>query len=63
METINEFLYKIITDELDELELGHPFNYDRLSRIRATITLLTYLNYAVLSDNEIIRILESYEPF
>ncbi|MBQ8132481.1 MAG: hypothetical protein IJ193_08320 [Bacilli bacterium] len=48
-------------DELKELELGHGYNYKRLSYMRATITMLLYLRYAVLSNDEILRVLASYE--
>lgn len=61
MEKINERLYDLFMDELQELSLGHGFNYKRLSYMRATITMLLYLRYAVLSNDEILRILASYE--
>lgn len=61
METINERLYELFMDELKELELGHGYNYKRLSYMRATITMLLYLRYAVLSNDEILRVLASYE--
>ena len=48
-------------EELTQLELGHGYNYKRLSYMRATITMLLYLRYAVLSNDEILRILASYE--
>jgi len=61
VERINELLYDLFMDELKELELGHGYNYKRLSYMRATITMLLYLRYAVLSNDEILRILSSYE--
>ena len=63
METINEYLYTLFMDELHDLELGHGYNYKRLSRMRSIVSLFMYLRYAVLSENEIIRLLESYEQF
>lgn len=61
MEKINERLYDLFMKELEELELGHGYNYKRLSYMRATVTMLLYLRYAVLSNEEILRILASYE--
>lgn len=61
MERINNLLYDLFMEELTQLELGHGYNYKRLSYMRATITMLLYLRYAVLSNDEILRILASYE--
>lgn len=61
MEKINQRLYDLFMDELKQLELGHGYNYERLSYMRATITLLLYLRYATLDEAEIYRILSSYD--
>ena len=61
VEKINERLYDLFIDELNELELGHGYNYKRLSYMRAMITMLLYLRYTVLNNNEILRILAYYE--
>ena len=61
MERINERLYDLFMDELHELTLGHGYNYKRLSYMRSIITMLLYLRYTVLSNNEILRILGYYE--
>jgi hypothetical protein len=61
VDTINEQLYKLFMEELHELELGHTFNYKRLAYMRSIISVLLYVRYAVLTNDEVIRILESYE--
>ena len=63
METINERLYDLFMKELHELELGHGYDYERLSYMRSIVTTLLYLRYAVLDNADIIRILASFEEF
>lgn len=57
----NDTIYEIFMDELNSLELGHPFNTDRLSYLRSYVTLLLYLDFACLNDSESWKILELYK--
>lgn len=52
MVKFNDTIYEIFMDELNSLELGHPFNTDRLSYLRSYVTLLLYLDFACLNDSE-----------
>lgn len=61
MEKINQRLYDLFTEELKQLELGHGYNYERLSYMRAMITLLLYLRYATLEEADIYRVLSTYD--
>ena len=61
MEKINKRLYDLFMEELDNVTLGHEYNYKRLSYMRAIVTTMLYLRYAVLSNEEILRVLAAYE--
>ena len=52
MVKFNDTIYEIFMDELNSLELGRPFNTDRLSYLRSYVTLLLYLDFACLNDSE-----------
>jgi hypothetical protein len=58
---ILENLYSVFIDELNDLSIGYPYNLNRLSYMRALISIIIYLRYAVLSDKDILKILQSYE--
>lgn len=58
---ILENLYSVFIDELNDLSIGYPYNLNRLSYMRSLISIIIYLRYAVLSDKDILKILQSYE--
>lgn len=61
VDNILNTLYENFIDELNDLSMGHPYNLKRLSYMRSIVTLIIYLRYAVLSDKEALKLLESYE--
>ena len=60
MERLLNQLIDLVNEEIDSLYLGHPFNEDRLASIRSLLSAYLYLKYAVLSNTEIIKLLEIY---
>ncbi len=61
MERLNNLLYKLLKDELNDLKLGHPFNKDRLRRMVDICEVLAYLEYTDLSDDDIVKLIGFYE--
>ncbi len=61
MEDLNETLYRLLWDELNDLKLGHPFNMDRLKTMLNICEILTYLEYVELSDDDIIKLIRFYD--
>lgn len=61
VENINEYLYKLFKEELDDLSMGHGYNKSRLAYMKSIVTLMLYLRYAILDNATILRILSNYE--
>ena len=61
MEDLNDTLYKLLKDELNDLKLGHPFNMDRLRTMVDICEILTYLKYVELSDDDIVKLIRFYD--
>lgn len=61
MEDLNDILYKLLEDELNDLRLGHPFNKGRLRNMMNICELLTYLEYVELGDDEVLKLTRFYE--
>lgn len=61
MEDLNGTLFRLLKDELDALRLGHPFNKDRLRKMKEICHLLTYYQYVDVSNDDIIKLVRMYE--
>lgn len=61
MEELNSTLFRLLKDELDDLSIGYPFNYDRISTMKDICHLLTYYKYVDLSDDDIVKLVRFYE--
>lgn len=61
MEDLNNILYKLLKEELNDLELGHSFNKDRLRSMMNICELLTYLEYVELKDDDVLKLTRFYE--
>ena len=61
MEKVNEYLYELFKEELDDLSMGHGYNYKRLAYMRSIVTMMLYLRYAVLDNATILRIISNYK--
>lgn len=60
MKKIYKLLIDTLIEEVHELNLGHPFNKKRIEFMKSIVTMLAYLQYAVLTDDEILSILSIY---
>lgn len=61
MERVVKILIDTLNEELDSLSLGHLYNKDRIGLMKNLLSAITYLNYAELDRNEMIKFLQIYE--
>ena len=61
MDNIYNNLYNLFLEELNDLEIGYPYNKTRLSYMRSIIAVILYLRYTILDDKDILKILQYYE--
>ena len=61
MEKINDYLYELFKQQLDDLTLGHGYDYEKLAYMRSVVTMMLYLRYAILDNATILRILSNYK--
>ena len=61
MEQLKEMLYNLLKEEFANLNLGHPYNLDRLAYMKSICHLLTYYKYVDMTDDDIVKLIQFYE--
>ena len=57
MERIKEKLAELLENELYDLSIGHLYNKERIREMHDLCHLITYDEYAILSDRDISKLL------
>lgn len=60
MEELNKKLYKLLNDEIDNLDLGHSYDKSRMEQMLSICKLIKYIYYVELSAEDIIKLSNLY---
>lgn len=61
MDSLYETLYILLNAELDDLAMGHGYDKERVSYMRSIMSILFYLDFAILDNSDVLKILQTYE--
>lgn len=61
METLKAKLFKLLKDEIRNLQLGHGFNKRRLKEMKMICRLLLYYQYVEVSSKDIVKVVNFYD--
>ena len=61
MEELNAKLFRLLKDEIYDLNIGHLYNKDRIKLMKEICHLLAYYKYVDIDNSDIIKIIKFYD--
>lgn len=61
MEELNAKLFRLLKDEIYDLNIGHLYNKGRIKLMKEICHLLAYYKYVDIDNSDIIKIIKFYD--